>query len=96
MIRTTCTQELRQLLGPEIGAPEGSLRRVQILPDPQGRIFVSLDAPTPDQIALSREQWMPPFFLGASPFQIGPSQVIYAAAKQGEGIVMCSIIVEYI
>lgn len=91
--RETVTQEARVVLGPDEGAPAGSIRHVQIVLPDSPTVFIGLDK-QPEDIAMSRTYNWP---LAPTDFVIRfdllPEQFISAVASVQ--LAELSIIVEY-
>lgn len=93
--RETCGQELRLILDKEMGAPVGSYRRVVLMTPASPIMHVSIDEPTPTQIAGGRSYKVPQFSPDTSfTFCLQPEQQVYAMAAEGFGSI--SIICEYL
>lgn len=93
--RETCGQELRLILDKDVGAPAGSYRRVVLMTPPSPVMNVSIDQPTPTQIAGGRGYMVPRFSPDTSfSFCLQPDQQVYAMATEGFGSI--SIICEYL
>lgn len=93
-IRTTLSQEIRVILGPEEGVSSTSIRRVQILVPESPKMSAVLDV-TPEYCGLDREYKLPTMPPGAQiKFDLLPHQWIIACAN--EKFVEASLIVEYL
>lgn len=92
--RTTVTQEIREILPPESRAPQGSVRRVQLVVPPSPVVYAKIDG-DPVAIGLNRSYKLPVASPNATiEFTLQPHQNIVAAAKVGFAEI--SIIVEYV
>lgn len=95
LLRATCTQELREILGAEAGAAEGSYRLVTIMTPPEPVLHVSIDSPTPLQAGPDRNYRVPRLPPDSSiSFHLQPQQVLYGQSEAGLGF--ASILCEYL
>lgn len=94
MDRATVAQEIRQVIGPEPDAPEGSYRVVQlIVPNSPGVLF-SIDHPTSAEAGPDRTYKMAEMSPGAQiQFSLQPHQTVHGAAQDGQAF--ASVIIEY-
>lgn len=95
VIRATCIQELRVILGPEAGpVPVGGYRKVQVMIPPSPTIFLMLDV-DPRELGLNRTYKVPVMSSGARlELHLLPHQFIIAASEERIGDV--SLVVEYL
>lgn len=101
IVRVTVSQEIREILGAEEGAPPGSYREVQILIPESPPTFVALgDARRqPNNLGLeaglNRTYKLPPIPTGTTiVVRLLPEQTIWAAAKSQTS--QMSLIIEYL
>lgn len=92
--RVTCTQEARCILEPDQDAPQGTLRRVQVIVPNSPKCYLAIDA-DPQLVGPNRTYKLPVASPGAMiTFHLQPEQWLVAAAH--EGYVELSLIVEHI
>lgn len=91
--RITLVEDIRVFLDPELDAPAGSWRRVQLIIPSSPEIFIALDR-KPTDLGLDRTYKLPPFSPGAQiAIALQPQQFIAGATGSGFGVV--GMIVEY-
>lgn len=94
LLRATVSQEIRCVLLAENGAPENSLRRVQVLVPMEPKVLLSLQEHADDAFGTDRSYKMVVAPPGAQlEFGLLPSQTLYAAADVG--MAELGLIVEY-
>ncbi len=94
MLRSTVSQEIREVLSAEMDAPEHSYREVQFIIPLQPQVFITLDEDAAREFGLNRTYKMPPNAPGAQvTLRLMPGQKAWAAAK--EGVSHMSITVEH-
>ena len=94
MRRETVAQEIRQVIGPEEGAPEGSYRVVQLVIPNSPQVLASIDHPTSAEAGPDRTYKMAVMTPGAQiQFTLQPQQTVQAAASDGQAFL--SVIIEY-
>ena len=100
LLRATVKREVRVILGPELDAPPGSYRLVQVFtPD---ILFLSFDKPSEDT-AGGRDYLMAKIPAGVgviAPFPMLPEQTLYAMAASTPGtdhasLVFASLLVQH-
>jgi hypothetical protein len=93
--RVTASQELEEVLGPELDAPPGTYREVQILTPANPAMVFTLDHPTPGEAGLNRKYDLPPFPPDQRiPLKLLPEQRIYGAAETGKAHAL--FVIEYL
>lgn len=93
--RITCTQELRLLVGAEAGAPEGTVRAVQLLIPEGGDFHFSIDHPTDIEAGSDRAYWVPLVPGGQTiKFLLQRQQTIWGMVAAGTS--EASAIIEYL
>jgi hypothetical protein len=93
--RCTADQQLREVLGPELDAPDGTYRKVQICTPREPAMVFTIDHPTPDEAGPNRKYDLPPLPSGQCiPVCLMPNQRIYAAAQTGEAFAV--LVIEYL
>jgi hypothetical protein len=92
--RATVGQEIREILGPEPEAPEGSHREVQLLiPNPPD-VYITLETDADKKYGTDRTYKVPIIPAGAqTTVCLLPGQRVYGAARSGKAHI--SLIVEY-
>lgn len=91
--RIQLTQEARVFLEPEVDAPPGAWRRVQVMIPPSPDVFVAIDQ-KPTDIGLNRNYKVPLFPPGAQIILALRSDQ-FLTGMAGEGYALVSITVEY-
>jgi hypothetical protein len=95
ILRCTVTQEIRQILEPELPEPpDGCYRHVQILVPPSPKIYVTTDQDAAKKFGPNRNYKMPVCPPGAQiSMDLMPGQVLFAVAESAYAEV--SLVVEY-
>lgn len=82
-LRATVSQEIRQVLAPDVDSPEASVRRVQILVPLSPKLYVSLEPDADRKFGTDRTYKMPVAPPGAALIVwLRPGQPIFAAAAE--------------
>ena len=91
--RIMLVQEAHTFLQPEIDAPPGAWRRVQVIIPESPEVFIGIDR-TPEEIGLNRNYKMPRYAPGAQiELSLLPEQ--FLTGMSGTGFAVVSIIVEH-
>lgn len=93
--RATVSQEIRQIVLPDLKAPEGSYREVQlVLPLDEPQVYATTAPDAAARYGPNRTYKLPPLAPGAQiSFKLLPGQSLWAAAKSGTAEV--AVITEY-
>lgn len=94
IMRLTLTQEVRVVLEPELGAPAGSYRQVQVMIPASPKVYLALDV-DPKTLGLNRNYKLPVAPPGAFlSFTLLPEQFVVMCADIGLSI--SSVIVQHL
>lgn len=90
--RTTVSQEIRQIVEPEVGAPPGSWREVQLLIPLEPVCFVTLEPDAAQKFGVNRTYKLPVIPPGAQvTINILADQGVWAAAKSGMALIAVTV-----